>query len=87
MEVHMEKHKCPSCGHHMAPKNHGQRVGSVVGGFLGVLARYGAIISAPAAAITALLAGAITGQKIGEIVDDHVIRSFRCPKCGNEISL
>jgi len=85
----MERPKCPRCGSdgYMSPKNHAQRVGTVLGGTLGVLARLGAIVSGPAASVAALLAGAVTGQKIGEIVDDHVIRRYRCVKCGMEINL
>ena len=52
-----------------------------------MLARMGAIVSGPAGTVAALLAGAVTGQKIGEIIDDHVLRRYRCVKCGMEINL
>jgi outer membrane lipoprotein SlyB len=84
----MEKPKCPSCGgSYMVPKNNAQRVGTIVGGILGVAGRLGSVIGGPAGAVAALLAGALTGQKVGQVIDDHVIRSFRCTKCGKEINL
>jgi len=83
----MEKPKCPNCGSYMAPKNNGQRVGSILGGILAVATRLGASIANPAGALALLLAGSLTGQKLGQVIDDHVIRSYRCTKCGKEISL
>ena len=85
----MERPKCPRCGAdgYMAPKNTAQRAGTLLGGVIGVLGRLGCIISGPAGTVAALLAGAIAGQKLGQLFDDNVIRSYRCTKCGMKINL
>jgi len=78
--------KCPYCrGQFMLPKNNAQRAGTVLGGTLGYMAQAGALMLGPAGLLTTILAGALTGQKLGELVDNHVIRSYRCPNCGREI--
>jgi outer membrane lipoprotein SlyB len=88
MEVCMEKLKCPNCeGNYMVPNDYAQTVGTVVGGTFGLLARMGAIVSGPVGTLAAVLAGAVTGQKLGEVLDDHVIKRYRCTKCGLELSL
>ena len=84
----MEKPKCPGCGgNYMAPQNMAQRIGAVLGSILGVVGKLGSIFKGPAGVLAALLAGALTGQKVGQVFDDHVLRRYRCTKCGKEISL
>ncbi len=87
----MKTHKCPHCGtnEYMTPCDTAQKVGTPLGMAVGLASRFlgGAILGGPAGALAALLAGAVAGQKLGELIDDHVIRTYRCSKCGYEVSL
>jgi phage tail tape-measure protein len=51
----------------------GNAAGGVLGGALGIL--------------TGILTGALAGGTVGSKLDDHVIRIYRCHKCGRTIKV
>ncbi len=84
----MKTHKCPRCATDMTPRDTAQKIGTPLGMTVALASRFLAKTSGdPAATMAALLAGAVAGQKLGELLDDHVIKNYRCSNCGCEISL
>ena len=80
--------KCPHCGtnEYVVLKSTGKKVGTVVGAGVGLLGANGAdtIAANILARITGATVGGYIGSKAGKMVDENIICTYTCNKCGKE---
>lgn len=98
----MNEIKCPECNEHAELVKNAEKLGTLIGCSIGLLAAfadlpYKDILNSKIPVIkpgpwnntkeiAGIITGAVVGNKVGEAIDKHFLRCYRCRKCQTEFS-